>query len=122
MSASLAVGLNCPVSIELIVLRDTPTISASCVCDNFNSVRASFSRFFNIILMGTPDRVPIFASFSSVIQRMYGSSYRDLYYDFDKAGQASLDFYRDHPLCDIAMAPSCVSGRVNELAGSTMID
>ena len=80
------------------------------------------SRVNTAINMGTPDRVPVFAFFSSVIQRMYGSSYRDLYYDFEKAGQASLAFYRDHPLCDIAMAPSCVSGRANELAGSTMID
>ena len=30
MSASLAVGLNWPVSIELIVFRETPTSSASC--------------------------------------------------------------------------------------------
>ena len=31
ISASFAVGLNCPVSMELIVLRDTPTSSASSV-------------------------------------------------------------------------------------------
>ena len=53
--------------------------------------------------MGTPDRVPVFAFFSSVIQRLYGSSYRDLYYDFDAAGEAALKFYRDYPLCDMAM-------------------
>ena len=35
MSANLAVGLNCPVSIELIVFRETPTISASCDCESF---------------------------------------------------------------------------------------
>ncbi len=45
MRASLAVGLNCPVSIELIVFRDTPTISASWVCDIFSSARASLRRF-----------------------------------------------------------------------------
>lgn len=32
ISANLAVGLNCPVSIELIVFRDTPTISANADC------------------------------------------------------------------------------------------
>ena len=30
INASLAVGLNCPVSMELMVLWDTPTVSASC--------------------------------------------------------------------------------------------
>lgn len=48
ISASFAVGLNCPVSMELIVLRDTPTISASCPCDSFCSALASFSRFLSI--------------------------------------------------------------------------
>ena len=33
------------------------------------------------------DKVPVFAFFSSYIQRAYGSSYADIYYDFDKAGQ-----------------------------------
>ena len=34
ISASLAVGLNCPVSMELMVFRDTPTSSASWVWDS----------------------------------------------------------------------------------------
>lgn len=80
------------------------------------------NRVNTAIAMGQPDRVPVFAFFSSVIQRMYGSSYRDLYYNYDAAGEAALKFYRDHPLCDIAMGPQCVSGKANELAGSTMID
>lgn len=74
------------------------------------------------IALGQPDRVPMFPFFSSVVQRMYGSSYRDLYYDYEAAGEAALQFYRDHPLCDVAFGPRCVSGRANELAGSTMID
>ena len=41
ISASLAVGLNWPVSMELMVLRETPTSSASAACDNFFSARAS---------------------------------------------------------------------------------
>ena len=40
--------MNCPVSIELIVLRETPTISANSVCDNFFSFRTSFNLFFKI--------------------------------------------------------------------------
>ena len=44
MSASLAVGLNWPVSIELIVFRETPTSSASCDWERPFSQRASFRR------------------------------------------------------------------------------
>ena len=47
MRANLAVGLNCPVSIELIVFRETPTISASWDCESFFSNRASFNLFCN---------------------------------------------------------------------------
>ena len=47
MRANLAVGLNCPVSIELIVFGETPTISASCDCESFFSNRASFNLFRN---------------------------------------------------------------------------
>ena len=50
MSASLAVGLNCPVSIELIVFRDTPTISANADCESFCSARIFFFFFFKIKL------------------------------------------------------------------------
>ena len=41
-------GLNCPVSMELMVFRDTPTSSASWVWERFFSARATFSRFFRI--------------------------------------------------------------------------
>ncbi len=47
-SASFAVGLNCPVSMELIVLRETPTSSASWLWDSFRSARASLRRFLKI--------------------------------------------------------------------------
>lgn len=74
------------------------------------------------IHLGTPDRVPVFAFFSSYIQRAHGSSYADLYYDFDRAGQAAVQFFKDHPQMDVAHAPMYTSGRANEIAGSTMID
>ena len=50
ISASFAVGENCPVSIELIVFRDTPTSSARADCDSPRSCRASFSPFRKISL------------------------------------------------------------------------
>lgn len=49
--ANFAVGLNCPVSIELIVLRDTPTISARADCESFLSPLASFNLFFKTNLL-----------------------------------------------------------------------
>ena len=47
INASLAVGQNCPVSIELMVFLDTPTILASSSCDRSSSLRYSFNLFFN---------------------------------------------------------------------------
>ena len=46
--ASFAVGLNCPVSMELMVFRDTPTSSASWVWESPRSALATLSRFFKI--------------------------------------------------------------------------
>ena len=50
-NANFAVGLNCPVSIELIVFRETPTSSANSVCDIFISQRIGYNKpkieFFN---------------------------------------------------------------------------
>lgn len=80
------------------------------------------NRVETAIHLGTPDRVPVFAFFSSVIQRMYGSSYADIYYDFDRAGEAAVQFHKDYPMLDVALAPQFTSGRANEIAGSTMID
>ena len=48
ISANLAVGLNCPVSIELIVFRDTPTISANADWESFCSALIFFKLFFKI--------------------------------------------------------------------------
>ncbi len=48
IKASFAVGLNCPVSMELIVLRETPTSCASCAWESPFSVRMSFNLFFRV--------------------------------------------------------------------------
>ncbi|ADO37106.1 hypothetical protein SAMN04515649_10685 [Eubacterium callanderi] len=48
INANFAVGLNCPVSMELMVLRETPTSSARADWDSFFSFRISFKRFFRI--------------------------------------------------------------------------
>lgn len=57
-NANFAVGVNCPVSMELMVLRDTPTIAASCACDKPLSARISFSLFLSTKLsfISLPDQ------------------------------------------------------------------
>ena len=79
-------------------------------------------RVDDAIALKEPDRVPCFCFVASYVQRMYGSSYADIYYDFDKAGDAAVQFHRDHPLMDVALVPQFTSGKANEIAGSTMID
>ena len=56
------------------------------------------------------------------MQRSGGSSYKDIYYDFDKAAQATIDFYKKYPMPDVAMTPLYCSGRANELAATKVID
>ena len=80
------------------------------------------NRVETAIHLGTPDRVPAFTFFASYVQRACGSSYADLYYDFEKAGQAAVEFHKMYPQMDIMQAPSFTSGKANEIAGSTMID
>lgn len=68
------------------------------------------------------ERIPFVPLFSSVMQRMYGASYKDIYYNYNKAGDATVKFYEDHPLCDAHCFLGFTSGQANEIAGSTMID
>lgn len=68
------------------------------------------------------DRVPLAPFFQSYMQRSGGSSYKDIYYDFDKAAQATIDFYKKYPMPDVAMTPLYCSGRANELAATKVID
>ncbi len=80
------------------------------------------NRVETAIALGTPDRVPVAPFFASYIQRANGSSYRDIYYDYDRAGAAAVKFYAEHPMCDVCTFSGFTSGRANELAGSQMID
>jgi len=79
-------------------------------------------RIKTAIALGQPDRVPITPFFASWVQRSQGSSYKDIYYDFKKAGDAAVRFYEQHPMCDTGCVPQFTSGRANELAGTQMID
>lgn len=79
-------------------------------------------RVNDAIALREPDKVPIAPFFSSVVQRIYGSTYKSLFYDLTTAGEAFLKFYNDYPLCDAHTCSGFTSGLSNELAGSAMID
>lgn len=80
------------------------------------------NRMNTAIALGTPDRVPVAPFFASWIQRSKGSSYKDIYYNYEKAGQAAVEFYAEHQMCDCHSFSGFTSGKANEIAGSQMID
>ena len=73
------------------------------------------------IAMKEPDRIPVAPFLASVVQRLEGSSYRDLYYDYDRAGQAAVDFYTKYPV-DACTGCRFTSGKAQEVAGINIID
>ena len=80
------------------------------------------SRLKTAIALGQPDRVPVAPFFDGVMNRMTGGSYKDNFYDFDKAGQSALAFLKKYPNVDAASMPQFTSGIANELGGTKMID
>lgn len=79
-------------------------------------------RVEDAVALKESDKIPFAPFFDGVIQNLYGSSYRNIYYDYHTAGEAYLKFYKDYPLCDMHCFAGFTSGRANEIAGSTMID
>ena len=73
------------------------------------------------IAMKETDRVPVAPFFASVVQRLFGSCYKDIYYNYDKAGQAAVDFYTAYPV-DASMGARFTSGKSQELSGINIID
>ncbi|MDD3217760.1 MAG: uroporphyrinogen decarboxylase family protein [Lachnospiraceae bacterium] len=80
------------------------------------------NRVNTAIALGTPDRVPVAPFIASYMQRAHGSSYKDIYYNYEQAGEAALKFYAEHPMCDTHLFSGFTSGLANELADSQMID
>ena len=70
------------------------------------------------IALREPKRVPICPFIGSVAQRYHGSSYRDLYYDYDRAGEAAVQFYREHPQMDCFYGQTMTSGRSSSYAAT----
>lgn len=73
------------------------------------------------INMKETSRIPVAPFFASVTQRLYGSSYKDLYYNYDRAGQAAVDFYTKYPV-DACTGCRFTSGKAQELSGINIID
>ena len=80
------------------------------------------NRVETAIALGTPDRVPVAPFIASYKQRANGSSYRDIYYNHEAAGQAAVKFFAEHPLCDMHTFSGFTSGKANELADTQIID
>lgn len=87
-----------------------------------NALIQRISRLKTAIAMGQPDRVPVAPFFSGVITRLTGGSYRDHFYDFERAGQCAIEFVKRYPNVDAASVPQFMSGLANELAGTKMLD
>lgn len=73
------------------------------------------------IAMKQTERVPMVPFIASVAQRFFGSSYRDLYYDYDRAGQAAVDFFTKYPV-DASLGCRFTSGKAQEISGINIID
>ncbi len=90
--------------------------------DKKKAFQERLDRVNKAIALETTDRVPLCPFFASYVQRSQGSSYRDIYYDPKKAGEAAVKFYEAHPMLDASYGARFTSGPANELAGTNMID
>lgn len=90
--------------------------------DTSARLKARIERVDTAVTLNEADRIPMTPFLASVVQRLEGSSYRDLYYDYRRAGDAAVRFYEKYPLLDAYVFSGFTSGKANELAGSCMID
>jgi hypothetical protein len=93
--------------------------------DQKTAAQAKFQERIDIvndaIALREPKRIPICPMWGAAPFRLEGSSYKDLMYNYDKAGQALFDFYTEFEP-DATTHGNCSSGRANEIAQSQMID
>ena len=90
--------------------------------DNQKLFAERLNRVNTAIALGTPDRVPLAPFFASYPQRANGSSYKDIYYNYEKAGEAALKFYAEHPMIDANTFSGFTSGPALELTRFQTID
>lgn len=97
---------------------------------NENTVRSAeqikfeerLKRVEDAVSLKETDRIPFAPYFDGIIQRFYGSNYRNIFYNHRDAGEALLKFYSDYPLCDAHSFSGFTSGKANEIAGCSMVD
>lgn len=80
------------------------------------------NRFNSAIALQPTDRVPVAPFFSSYIERVNGGSYKDFFYDHDKALESTVKFYQKYPLIDAACAPLLNGGKTMELLQMQSLD
>jgi uroporphyrinogen-III decarboxylase len=75
------------------------------------------------IALKKTDRIPLMPLAENLVFEVCknGATYRDYMYNFPKASEAILQFYKDYQLDAFTFMPF-ISGKANELAGSTMFD
>lgn len=84
---------------------------------------ARIKRVNDAVAMKETDQMPVVPFFASVVQRLFGSCYKDLYYNYDKAGQAAVEFYTKYNKVDATcMGTRFTSGKSQELCGINIID
>ena len=87
-----------------------------------NTYDAKLKRVEDAIQLKEPDKIPIVPSVSGLpFYLSDDATYKDTYYNYDKASEAMLKFYSDF-MPDAYTFTGMTSGRSNEIAGSTMID
>ena len=74
------------------------------------------------IALKEPDHVPICPYIGIVPYALDGCSNKDSMYNYPRAAEAIVNFYKKYPMMDASLHKGFNSGRANELAGSTMID
>ncbi len=79
-------------------------------------------RIEDAVSLKETDKIPFAPFFDGIVPRMYGASYRDIFYGYRPAGEAVLKFYNKYPLCDAHSFSGFTSGKANELAGCSMVD
>ncbi len=90
--------------------------------DNAVKFAERLNRVNAAIALEKTDRVPICPFFASYLQRANGKTYKDIYYNYEEAGEAAVKFYKEHPLVDATTFSGFTSGRANEIANTQIID
>lgn len=79
-------------------------------------------RVNDAIALKETDKIPFAPLVDGVVQDFFDSSYKNIFYDYKKAGDAVIQFFSEYPIFDASSFVGFTSGRANELAGTQIID